>query len=122
MECNVAKTREALERLVVWVDKHVCGYCCPPGTPDDERSRIWREHTAAMAEAHAALDTPARNCDVGTAAEQYARFKRHCKARHKSDKPNPCGQADLASNPCAKCYSMWAQMTYEKKKEEDSNG
>jgi len=60
-----------------------------------------------------ALAAPPRNCDVGTAEEQYARFNKYCNARHKNDKPNPCGCADRASNPCAKCYSMWAQMPYE---------
>ena len=71
--------------------------------------------------ARAALSKPARNCDAGTAQEQYARFNKYCNARWRSNKSNPCGRAGISSNPCAKCYSIWGQLPY-KEKEEDSNG
>ena len=60
----------------------------------------------------AALSAPPRQCDVGTAKEQYARFNKYCNKRQKTDKSNPCGRANRSSNPCAKCYSMWAQTPY----------
>lgn len=115
MECNMTKTCEALERLVAWVDEHVCGYCCPPDTPDDERSRIWREHNAAMAEARTALAAPARNCDVGTADEQLPRFVSAWKTAHRS-------VIDSRLMIMLSVFSRWAQMPYEKKEDGDEDG
>lgn len=69
-----------------------------------------------------ALITPPRNCDVGNADEQYARFNEYCNARHKNGNPNPCGRADREDSPCDKCYSMWAQMPYEADAEKEGDG
>ena len=118
---DAAAFREAVEKLLdVLYDIGVDEETTKIATGIATMSEVSQKANNAIRQARAALAAPARNCDVGTAAEQYARFKRHCKARHKTDKPNPCGRADRASNPCAKCYSMWAQMPYKEK--EESNG
>ena len=46
-----------------------------------------------------------RNCDVGTAEEQYARVRAFCE-RHKED----CPVNDVLQKNCA---LIWAQMPYE---------
>ena len=56
---------------------------------------------------NAALASPRLNCEVGTPSEQYQRFKKYCKK-----KTGGCGKADRYDNPCAYCFSQWAQMTY----------
>ena len=55
--------------------------------------------------ARAALKEPLRNCDVGTASEQYQRFLKYCKKN-----TGGCNRADRRVNPCAYCFSQWAQM------------
>lgn len=55
------------------------------------------------------LAEPLRNCDVGTAEEQYCRFRECCKKQKM-----PC----LLSYDygCDECYSKWSQMPYEEEK------
>ena len=68
--------------------------------------------------ARAALSAPARNCDVGTAHEQYVRFEKHCNRKWKDytntdmRRPFPCGRNDTTNNPCARCFATWAQMPF----------
>ena len=57
------------------------------------------------------LDTPKRNCDVGTAEEQYNRFIYCCTARK-----IPCQKSYTRS--CTECYAKWLQMPYEQEGEE----
>ena len=65
----------------------------------------------------AALHSPPRNCDVGTAEEQAKRFKSFCKT-HLSGIRSICSP----QCPCVCCRSMfhcltkWAQMPYEEVK------
>lgn len=65
-----------------------------------------------------ALSAPPRNCDVGTAHEQYVRFEKHCNRKWKdytnTDKrcPFPCGRNDMTNNPCARCFATWAQLPF----------
>jgi phage shock protein A len=95
---NAAKMREALEKVV------------------EIAKREWNafRETSAMYEMHeictAALAEPLRNCDVGTAEEQYSRFYECCKYQKM-----PC----LLSYDyrCEECYSKWAQMPYKKESE-----
>ena len=56
----------------------------------------------------AALAATPRNCEVGTPSEQYQRFLKYCKKN-----TGGCDRADRYSNPCAYCFSQWAQMPYE---------
>lgn len=55
-----------------------------------------------LAKIDAALSTPPRNCDIGTALEQVARHRIWCK-----------GGGDCAVS-CKMCFAKWAQMPYEK--------
>ena len=52
------------------------------------------------------LEQSLRNCDVGTAEEQYNRFVHCCTSRKM-----PCRRSDTFS--CTKCYAVWSQMPYE---------
>lgn len=56
----------------------------------------------------AALSTPPRNCDVGTACEQAERFQWFCDTR-------PCDMCTLKNkvNETLDCAIHWAQMPYE---------
>jgi hypothetical protein len=70
---------------------------------------------------------PLRNCDVGDAEEQYARFKKWCEGEFYKRPMNA-----LTGEPCKSCpcysvsangvdgcnYLRWANMTYEKEGEE----
>ena len=60
-----------------------------------------------LQKAKAALASPRLNCEVGTPSEQYQRFLKYCKKN-----TGGCDRADRYSNPCAYCFSQWAQMTY----------
>lgn len=55
----------------------------------------------------AEVGRPPRNCDVGTAEEQYARFLRFC------DKHEGCEGCPLYKSVFPKCYVHWVQMPYE---------
>lgn len=57
--------------------------------------------------ARAALSATPRNCDVGTAEEQYTRFLRFC------DKHEGCKGCPLCTSVFSKCYAHWAQIPYE---------
>ena len=56
-----------------------------------------------------ALSAPPRNCDVGTADEQHARFYRFC------DKVEVCKECPLwrGGGLTSKCCAHWGQMPYE---------
>lgn len=60
-------------------------------------------------DATAALSTPPRNCDVGTAYEQHARFYSFC------DKFEECKECPLwrGGGLTSKCCAHWGQMPYE---------
>ena len=59
--------------------------------------------------ARAALASPPRNCDVGTAAKQSERYEKFCYAHRSREKG--CGDCPLCDIPC--CEFGWAQMPYE---------
>ncbi len=56
-----------------------------------------------------ALAKPPRNCDVGTAGEQYNRFDEFCMRHYKEGNVMKCGQCPF-SEPT--CKFAWAQMPY----------
>lgn len=59
-----------------------------------------------------ALKEPLRNCDVGTAEEQYQRWDKYCKSfGAQCDKCNL--DSDVHFNLTAKCFACWSQMPYE---------
>lgn len=73
-------------------------------------------NAAQKAPAKAEDKKPRRNCDVGTAKEQYERWQAFCNRNYKDNKDCtgcPCDSDD--SNLCdfAYCFALWAQMPCE---------
>ena len=68
-----------------------------------------REVMEAVEAIKAALAAPPRNCDVGTAEEQHARFYNFC------DKVEECKECPLwrGGGLTSKCCAHWGQMPYE---------
>ena len=107
---DAAAIREALEALVGVIDNY------------DSKNTLWWHSGAKgvkpLKDARAALPSPPRNCDVGTAEEQAKRFKSFCKT-HLSGIRSICSP----KCPCVCCRSMfhcltkWAQMPYEEASE-----
>lgn len=65
--------REALDRLLTWLDKHGNSFSYADGTPADEVKAIWQERQEIVAQCRAALAEPARNCDrYHTVEEAFA--------------------------------------------------
>ena len=70
----------------------------------------YEEMANALDKAKAALAEPIRNCDVGTAEEQYARVRAFCK-RHKVGLR--CVDCPVNGIFPKNCALIWAQMPYE---------
>ena len=99
-----SKLRDALESLIN-VSQHLrCG-----SKTDCEKCTVAEvcSLTNAILEAKSALAEPLRNCDVGTAEEQGARFRGFCD-KHNCERC-PVGGDEYLTN----CFSRWAQMPYE---------
>lgn len=62
--------------------------------------------------ARAALAAPARNCDVGTAEEQYERYSQRCRAQECCDCPVR-QRWDFSRTGRESCQLVWSQMPYE---------
>ena len=92
---NAAKMREALERILnlAYIAKEDGGRI----------TNDWLIDTCKTA-----LSAPPRNCDVGTAEEQGARFRGFCD-KHNCERC-PVGGDEYLTN----CFSRWSQMPYEK--------
>ena len=69
----------------------------------------YEEMAIALDKAKAALAAPARNCDVGTAEEQFERWHAFCDSYDKDCTGCPCDGPVLSM---AYCFSNWAQMPY----------
>lgn len=106
-----SKQREALSEILELIDKW--------------RTDVVMEHwqySQLFDIADNALGEPLKNCEVGTAEEQYARFKKWCEGEFYKRPMNP-----LTGDPCKSCpcysvsangvdgcnYLRWAQMPYE---------
>ena len=60
---------------------------------------------------------PPRNCDVGTAEEQEARFNKFCNSHYNiNNVDGKCGTCPLKENRKAICEFAWLQMPYEEVK------
>lgn len=98
---NAAKLREALEMF--------CGYAATV-LNTGMFNRVHLE--ALLNKAKAALAAPPRQCDVGTADEQYKRFLSvHIDKRHYEDVRKCPLFVPINCNP-EKCCFKWAQMSY----------
>lgn len=64
--------------------------------------------------AKAALSTPSRNCDVGTAEEQVARYHAFCAKMMKQNNHccGPCPCHEFINGEAQSCTLLWAQMPY----------
>lgn len=96
-----SKMREALEGvesiLSTWID-HL-----PPV--------IQEKAQEAIDKAESALAEPLRNCDVGTAKEQYKRFDKICSGKHTTE---DCPLFEKTKPCCSPlCFAIWSQMPYE---------
>lgn len=88
-----SKIREALLDASIalsWVTHHHL-------TEDDAKE--------CLAKIDKALAEPLRNCDVGTAEEQWERQDKYCMLQD----CNKCHTEDAAYE-CTKCYAKWSQM------------
>ena len=67
----------------------------------------------AIVKANYAINAPARNCDVGTAEEQYKRFMNMCNSKD----VRQCAECSMRgfTPGCSRdrCFANWAQMPYE---------
>ena len=66
----------------------------------------WNEYCEAIDRCRAAIAKPPRNCDVGTAEEQYSRMFRECYEWM-------CRDCKLRDKDFRKCAISWAQKPYE---------
>ena len=96
---NAAAIREALEALVAYWDW---------GGYDAMRESRLKDM------ARAALSAPARQCDVGTAEEQDARFGEFCVMRRTGSCAGCSGSVGsfTVANGIRECALVWAQMPY----------
>ena len=105
---NFAKMREALKLASYFLHQHHMGAVYAP----DGETMIFCDDVAKAVDA--ALAAPARNSDIGTAAEQVARFTEVCKS-HSRD-----GARGLCNTDCpfheneygSDCALAWGQMPY----------
>ena len=95
---NIKAMREAL--------KQIHELLSIGGNPD---TAMCIRYEAAYQIAEEALAEPLRNCDIGTAEEQYERYEKFCYAHRSREKG--CGDCPLCDIPC--CEFAWLQMPYE---------
>jgi len=97
---NVAKLREALEKALIFVQA---------ATFDVISNGVIYEQAKVIADVQAALAAPPRNCDVGTAKEQDARFARFCNARKHC---LGCPVKETWPPRPKSCGVLWGQLPY----------
>ena len=105
MESNVQKMRKTLEVVrdaLTTISAH---------ENDVEFVRTWIAMTKK--EVAAALAMPMRQCDVGTAEEQEARFKKFCAAHWSINNVDSECEGCPITIEGAECEFAWAQMPYE---------
>ena len=112
---NSAAMREALEKT-----QSVIATCMeilnkiPDGCDYDGLVDEVADELCDLRDSHvkAALSVPPRNCDVGTAEEQYARVRAFCK-RHKHKVGLKCVDCPVNGVLPKNCALIWSQMPYE---------
>ena len=96
---NMKAIREALESFIQLADD---GVIQPRSVGEADEHCFCR----LMEMARAALATPPRNCDIGTADEQYSRMYRKCYEWM-------CADCKASDKDFRKCALSWAQMPCE---------
>ena len=102
METN-NKLREALEKCANWGEQIDCQLGSSDETVYAFRDERCLAHNISEC-ARAALAEPVKNCEVGTAEEQFKRHSKWC-ARTRD--------FSCAATMCRKCFANWAQMPYD---------
>lgn len=99
------KLRDALRKARVFIS------CSPLKRVEGDFGCIDRDEICA--EIGSILAAPVKNCEVGTAMEQTARFAEFCKSHIHSDLPK-CAGCPLEDIPDRTgCAQAWGQMPYE---------
>ena len=114
MESNQMKMREALDRI-----GNIAGFVAE-NCGDQQTAKYMND---IISEVQSAIATPPRNCDVGTAKEQWKRFDEFCISWEESGPNGGCSDEcpcmaikSKESDGCfgqSGCFSIWAQMPYE---------
>lgn len=74
----------------------------------------YKEMADALDKAKAALAEPVRNCEVGSAEEQYARLESFCTRHFRYANDNPCAKCPIFKDDSLPCVYRFLQMPYEK--------
>ena len=105
-DCNQLNNAAAMRKALVQVSRIAVEMTRKTITGESEdRKTVDRWALRLCDIACDGISAPPRNCDVGTAEEQYARVRAFCE-RHKED----CPENDVLQKNCA---LIWAQMPYE---------
>ena len=115
---NAAKMREALVKAKKAICHHAKYVCQSLSLENSDIQSncgdilcAHRDLCEAKTAINAALSSPPRNCDVGTAEEQNRRFCKWCrKYGIDGDMEVACAHQDMS---CTLCALRWAQMPYE---------
>lgn len=105
--CTNGNARALHDALTAFVDS--IQWICE----GDESGRIRKQFAVLLSEARAAIASPARNCDVGTAEEQAHRFHAFC-----SDNTSEIEGMCNSTCPCidcgdkCHCLCVWSQMPF----------
>ena len=125
---NAAKMREALVKAKKAIYHHAKYVCQSLSWENSDIQSncgdilcAHRDSCEAKTAINAALASPPRNCDVGTAEEQAERFRRFCET-HKPDESQfteegellcPSTGCELIACNYGQCALAWSQMPYE---------
>ena len=96
---NAAAMRDAVVKALTLIN--VCDW--PPGVSLDGVAEVIREIDSV-------LDKPPRNCDVGTAEDQFKRYLAFCHSESHGCKHCPANRT--RSHGTSNCDLVWAQMPY----------
>lgn len=121
MEGNQKKMREALlkaRKAICHHAEHICQSLSWENSDIQSNCAdvlcAHRELCEAKTAINVALSAPPRNCDVGTAEEQWSRFEKMCFSSRQSDDPDYCSCKCKVDGGCVNdCALIWAQMPYE---------
>ena len=108
---NSAAMREALEKVKKSIDD--MGASSLGGDPEILIASLTQVCARLSARIDAALSAPPRNCDVGTAAEQFERYQNFCRRHDYSCGCARCPANETRMRGTSNCDLAWAQMPYE---------
>jgi hypothetical protein len=126
---NAGKLRETVEGLLEWNKKYSVAYAVPVAPVPERAEDVQAARDRAMDAARAALEAPARNCDVGTPKEQAVRKGEYC-LRHAPFPDSTCDDCPLRNYNIAQperpegysCDLAWGQLPYAPVMQGDGEG